>query len=47
MEWAVVGVVVVIGLAIFVITRRRALEADAHARRSASDGDDGPAEGRD
>jgi hypothetical protein len=32
MEWVVVGVVVVLALVAFVITRRRAVEAEAHAR---------------
>jgi hypothetical protein len=45
MEWAVVGVVVVIGLAALAISRRRSLEAEAHARKTASDHDG--AEGRD
>ncbi|MDX6359443.1 MAG: hypothetical protein QOH37_2497 [Nocardioidaceae bacterium] len=37
MEWFVVGVVVVIALVAFVITRRRAVEAEAHARAAATD----------
>jgi hypothetical protein len=34
MEWAVVGVVVVIALVAVVITRRRRLEAETHAREA-------------
>jgi hypothetical protein len=37
MEWFVVGVVVVLALVAFVITRRRAVEAEAHAREVAGD----------
>jgi hypothetical protein len=35
MEWVVVGVVVVLALGAFVITRRRAVEAETHAREVA------------
>jgi hypothetical protein len=37
MEWVVVGVVVAILLVVAVITRRRRLEAEAHARGTKGD----------
>jgi hypothetical protein len=37
MEWVVVGVVVVVALVVFVVTRRRAVEAEAHAHKVAGD----------
>jgi hypothetical protein len=40
MEWVVVGVVVVIALVGLVIIRRRALEAERHAREATSGRDD-------
>jgi hypothetical protein len=42
MEWVVVAVVVVIALVVFVITRRRTIEAETRARQTAADPDAAP-----
>jgi hypothetical protein len=51
MEWVVVGVVVMVALVGLVIVRRRAVEAETHAREAApgstSGRDDGAAGDRD